>query len=85
MRRLPQITAAITGLLVVAIAVSFAILLPLSGKVADQAANGAASRDRSCSLVPAGERLYRDAYERGVISAGQLALFSRSAHEVCGK
>ncbi len=53
-------------------------------RLARQAADGARALDRQCRIRPVSKKLYADAFERGVVSADDVALVLDTAAQACG-
>lgn len=58
------------------------IAVALNG-VTSQAQAGQAARNRSCLIYPTSLKVFTDAHEREVITAGELHRFKSSAMRVC--
>lgn len=66
---------ALVGLLTVALAVEFMLLIPLLHDNARQAEQGRAARARQCETKPIARRVYSWLETQGVISSDELRLF----------
>jgi hypothetical protein len=79
----PSLALALASVAFVLTVLALVIVIPLSGKVADQAKRGEAARARQVTVAPIGCKQVQDSYRRGVISLKEMELYARGAPVRC--